>query len=144
MSVPEESTATAARKPWSLERRAWLIAFLVAVVGSLLMHLSKHSGSFWPKAFGDLLVGLSLVMVLAGGRENGYGERGTLPLAVGVGILAPLVGYAFDPGGVLGRVFGALEFFVVGMALAAFLIKFNRGSGAHGGSESKRSSPLER
>lgn len=122
MDAPEE------RSPWSLERRAWLLALAIAGFSSLLMHVSPTAGSYWPKAFGDLLVGLSLVMVIAGGRESGYGERGTVPLAVGVALLAPLIGYAFDPGGVLGRVFGMLEFFVVGMALAGVVIAFNRRS----------------
>jgi hypothetical protein len=114
------------RRPWSLERRAWMLAFLISAFSSLLMHVSPTEGSYWPKACGDLFVGLSLVMVFAGGRENGYGERGTLPLAVGVGLLAPVVGYAFDPGGPLATVFGALEFFVVGMAIAGSLIALNR------------------
>lgn len=120
--------ASEERLPWSLERRAWLLALAITGFSALLMHLSPTAGSFWPKAFGDLLVGLSLVMVIAGGRESGYGERGTLPLAVGVALLAPIVGYAFDPEGVMGRVFGTLEFFVVGMALAGLVIAFNRRS----------------
>ncbi len=130
MDVREE------RRPWSIERRVWLLALSITGFSSLLMHLSPTMGSYWPKAFGDLLVGLSLVMVIAGGRESGYGERGTLPLAVGVTLLAPLIGFAFDPDGVLGRVFGTLEFFVVGMALAGFVIALNRRSGPGGDSTS--------
>lgn len=120
--------ASEERAPWTLERRAWLLALVISGFSSLLMYLSPTSGGYWPKAFGDLLVGLSLVMVIAGGRTGGYGERGTLPLAVGVALLAPIIGYAFDPRGAMGRVFGTLEFFVVGMALAGLVIAFNRRS----------------
>jgi hypothetical protein len=114
------------RKPWSVERRSWLIAFVIALFSAMLLHLGHDlDEKLWAQALGDLLVGLSLVMLIAGGR-GGYGVRSTLPLAVGVAILAPAIGYLSDPNGHLGKVFGALEFFVVGMAIAAFVIGANR------------------
>ena len=114
------------RKPWSVERRAWLVAFGITLFSAMLLHLGHDlDEALWAQALGDLLVGLTLVMLIAGGR-GGYGERNTLPLAVGVAILAPAIGYLSDPNGHLGKVFGALEFFVVGMAIAAFLIGANR------------------
>lgn len=113
-------------KPWTVERRAWAVACGLSVLSALLMHLGGSAVATLGKALGDLLVGLSLAMVAAGGRASGYGERGTLPLAVGVGIFAPIVGFASDPHGLLGRTFGALEFFVVGMALAGLVMSLNR------------------
>ena len=120
MAAPE------GRKPWSVERRAWLVAFGIALFSAMLLHLG-HSldEALWAQALGDLLVGLTLVMLIAGGR-GGYGERSTIPLAVAVAVLAPAIGYVSDPTGHLGKVFGALEFFVVGMAIAAFVIGLNR------------------
>ncbi len=120
MAAPE------GRKPWSVERRSWLVAFGITLFSAMLLHLGHDlDEALWAQALGDLLVGLSLVMVIAGGR-GGYGERSTLPLAVGVAILAPAIGYVSDTSGHLGKVFGALEFFVVGMAIAAFVIGANR------------------
>jgi hypothetical protein len=123
------------RKPWSLERRAWLVAFGVALFSAMLLHLGHDlDEALWAQALGDLLVGLTLVMMIAGGR-GGYGERSTLPLAAGVAILAPAIGYASDLSGHLGKVFGAVEFFVVGMAIAAFVIGANRKAADDGRSE---------
>ena len=83
MAAPE------GRKPWSVERRSWLVAFGITLFSAMLLHLGHDlDEALWAQALGDLLVGLSLVMVIAGGR-GGYGERSTLPLAVGVAILAP-------------------------------------------------------
>ena len=120
MATPE------GRKPWSVERRSWLVAFGIALFSAMLLHLGHDlDEALWAQALGDLLVGLTLVMMIAGGR-GGYGERSTLRLAVGVAILAPALGYLSDPSGHLGKVFGALEFFVVGMAIAAFVIGTKR------------------
>jgi hypothetical protein len=102
-----------------------LLVLVLTLFCAMLMHLSAREQAVWAMAVADLLVGLSLAMVVAGGR-GGYGAHDTIPLAVGVGILSPFMGYLADPGGVLGRVFGVLEFFVIGMGLAIVVIAVNR------------------
>jgi hypothetical protein len=117
--------AAEGRRSWSLERRAWLLVLVLTLFCAMLMHFSAREQAVWAMAVADLLVGLSLAMVVAGGR-GGYGAHDTIPLAAGVGILSPFMGYLSDPGGILGRVFGVLEFFVVGMVVAVVVITVNR------------------
>ncbi len=117
--------AAEGRRSWPLERRAWLLVLVLTLFCAMLMHFSARDQAVWAMAMGDLLVGLSLAMVVAGGR-GGYGAHDTVPLALGVGLLAPFLGFLADPGGLLGRAFGVVEFFAVGVAVAVVLVAVNR------------------